>query len=457
MTRLLPPLLLAVHAWSASAAPLKATTDPPQVVLGKGLDVVTINVEGLSGEGKVYADASVGTVERVDPAGRGLKIRYRPPEQSYPQTLCLLLWREGGAVQAVRLPLLGRTRVPVKTRKHAVVRVRVAGEEFGPFPTGASGRVKVPVQVPPGAKMAMVEVTDNVGMQSVKRVAIRQPRYNQLALSISPRTIDSTSPARFRIGVAVADPDLVEREPVLEVEDRSLRLKPDGVGLWSAVWAPEPRPTGSVTIRASIPGDGRSVREASVDISAGEIHVSVRRVRPRPVVRPKESRLQGDLGVALGMTHSLGDMVAPRLGVELGIEYRLPTGLLGLRLFTGYGWATQVVVAEGGLGVADSIVMLIPVGAGLSYRAPLRYLTPYVMWGCMAQIVRTSTSAPYLEPERSRTDVAFGVLGLLGASRALGPGRLFVQLGYQWSRVENEDVEVLAGGVVLEGGYRLEL
>jgi hypothetical protein len=456
MTRLLI-LILHSWAWSASAAPLKVTTAPPEVVLGKGLDVVTVTVEGFPGKGKVFADASVGTVERVDPTDRGVKIRYRPPDESYPQTLCLLLWRDAGAVQVVRLPLLGRTQIPVKTRKQAVVRVRVAGKEFGPVTTGASGRVTVPVEVPPGARMATVEVTDKVGMQSTRQVAIRQPSYNQLALGVSPGTIDSTGPARFRISVAAADPDLVDKEPVLEVEGQPLKLEAGGPAVWSAVWAPAQRPTGSVTIRASIPDDPQSIREASVDIAAGKIRVLVRRVRARPPVLRESSRLQGDLGIALGMTHSLGDMVAPRMGVELGLEYELPIGLLGLRVFLGYGWASQVVVAEGGLGVADSIVMMIPVGGALSYRAPLRYLTPYVMWGCLAQIVRTSITAPYLEPERSRTDVAFGVLGLVGASRELGPGRLFVQLGYQWSRLENEDVEILAGGVVLEGGYRLEL
>jgi hypothetical protein len=36
----------------------------------------------------------------------------------------------------------------------------------------------------------------------------------------------------------------------------------------------------------------------------------------------------------------------------------------------------------------------------------------------------------------------------------VGPGLIFLESGYQWSRLENEDVELLAGGVLLEAGYR---
>jgi hypothetical protein len=332
----------------------------------------------------------------------------------------------------------------------------VADQEFGPVPTGASGRVTVPVLVGPGVGVATVEVTDKVGMQTQKKIPIAQPPYNQLALAISPRTVSQTSRPRFRITVAVADPDRVAQTPELSMDGEPIPLKKNGRGQWLGVWAPDHRLSSNISLLARLPGDEHSVREAELDISAGELQVRVHRARIRRAVRPT-SRWQGDIGVALGMTHNLGDLVTPRLGVEVGIEYRLPLGLVGARFFTSIGWSSQQVSSPSALDDADSSVVLIPVGLALSYRAPLRHLTPYVMWGCMAQIVRTTIKASYLKPELRRNDVAFGVLGLAGASRGLGPGRLFLQLGYQWSRVDNTDVVALAGGMVLEGGYRLEL
>ena len=104
---------------------------------------------------------------------------------------------------------------------------------------------------------------------------------------------------------------------------------------------------------------------------------------------------------------------------------------------------------------ASSTVVLIPVGALLTYRLPLK-VAPYAAVGVVAQIVRTDTEGE--DTDRwLRTDVVPGVLGMLGADLRLGPGAVFLQGGYQYGRLQNEDVDLLAGGVVLETGYRLEL
>jgi hypothetical protein len=443
----------------ASAAKLEVSTDPDPLTLGQARTMV-ITVKGLPGEGRVLGDANVGEVERIDPAGDTLRVAYRPPPQRYPQVLCLALWRDGDIdvpIHVVRLPLFGQTEIPVKTRAGATVRVMVLDREFGPVTSGARGRARVSVLVPPAAREARVEVTDKVGLQTERRVEIAHQPFNQIALAITPRTRNSSGAVRFRVTLAVADPQRVAEAPRLEIGGRQVKLDEQGDGKWSGYWAPSRRPDAArVPIRAYLPGAEASQRFAEMGISPASMTVQVRRVSP-PAPRRTDGRLQGDIGVVVGMTHNLGDLVAPYFGVEVGVEYRLPLGLVGVRLLAGYGWATQRVDAPLPLGEAQSTVMMVPVGGALSYRAPLRPLTPYVLWGCVAQIVRTTNHAPFLEPERSRTDVAFGVLGMAGASRPLGPGRLFLQLGYRWSELGNEDVEALAGGVVLEGGYRLEI
>lgn len=443
-------------------AELETTVTPDPIVLGRGT-AVTFTVKGLSGKGRVYGDVNVGSVEGIESVGETLRVHYRPPTASFPQMLCLVLWRDAGAdtrVHVIRAPLLGETRIPVQTQPGSVVKVVVGGQVFGPVQAGKHGAVSVPVLVAPGARQARVEVTDDAGASTERPVAISRVPFNQLAMAIAPRHSVASSNhrigdrPRMRVTVAVAVPH-DQRAPELRLGQQTIPLARVERGLWSGLWAPlQPPPPGKIPIRVHLPGHPESERHAELNRAGGGFDVRVLRVRPEPVL--SRDRLQADIGIGIGMAHNVGDLVAPRLGVEVGFEYRLPLGLIGLRLFTSFSWATQPIAAPGGLEDAEASVTLIPIGAAVSYRVLLPHLNPYVLWGCMAQIARTSTEAAYA-PERQRTDVAFGVLGLAGADRPLGPGRLFLQLGYQWSRVDNEEIKLLAGGVVLEGGYRLEL
>jgi hypothetical protein len=445
------------------AAELETTVTPDPIVLGRGTEV-TFTVKGISGKGRVYGDVNVGSVEGIETVGGTLRVHYRPPTASFPQVLCLALWRDTGAdarVHVIRVPLLGETRIPVKTRPGSVVKVVVGGQVFGPVQAGSHGAVSVPVLVAPGARQARVEVTDDTGLQTERQVAISRVPYNRLAMAITPKRAGGGDRPRMRVTVAVAVPN-DQRAPELQLGQEAIPLARLESGLWSGLWAPlRPPPPGKIPIRVHLPGHPESERHAELNRSRGGFDVSVLRVRPEPVL--SRDRLQADVGIGIGMAHNLGDLVTPRFGLEVGLEYRLPLGLIGLRLFTSFSWSTQQfswstlqTAAADELEDAEASVMLIPIGGAVSYRVILPYLNPYVLWGCMAQIVRTSIEASYT-PDRQRTDVVFGVLGLAGADRPLGPGRLFLQAGYQWSRVDNEEVVLLGGGVVLEGGYRLEL
>jgi hypothetical protein len=155
------------------------------------------------------------------------------------------------------------------------------------------------------------------------------------------------------------------------------------------------------------------------------------------------------------MVHNFGDMASPRFGVDLGLDYPLSIGRIGIRLFASFSWASQRIPGSNGLGDGESTIALVPIGGGITYRFPLP-LRPYVMIGLMAQIVRFSNTAEFTQ-ERLKHDLAPGFLGMIGADYRLGPGRLLLQLGYQWSRLESLDLTIQAGGLVLEGGYRLDL
>jgi hypothetical protein len=456
MSRGLLRLAALAAALAGAALPTRAQPiltpkiTPSPVVLGEA-STIQIKVKGLAGPGELHSDVNVGTVERIEEQGGEVLVNVNPPERGSPQILCLALWRGtgvGAKVHIIRVPMLGRTAVPIRTRKHATVRVLIGTREFGPVVSGSRGRVRIPVVVPPEAKQATVEVTGSRGLKSRRSIRIEPAAYNQLALAIVPAASGSSDP-RLRITVATAEGGT----PRVRIGDGELVLARQPGGTWSGIWSSRQAPRGRIPIRAWLPGRPSSVRLAEVGISSSKLTVNV--IRVKALTKRSPGRLRGDLGLLVGMVHNLGDMASPRLGVDLGLDYPLPVGRIGVRLFASFSWASQQIPGSSGLADGESSIALVPIGAGITYRLPLP-LRPYVMVGLMAQIVRFSNTAEFTQ-ERLKHEVAPGFLGLIGAEYRLGPGRALLQVGYQWSRVENLDLTLQAGGLVLEGGYRLDL
>jgi len=260
----------------------------------------------------------------------------------------------------------------------------------------------------------------------------------------------------FRVAVATAD---AKGSPRLEVEGTALELRPAGLGLWLADWDPPRTPTARlVRLRAWLADDPQWSKQIELDIPAHAPPVVAEPKRTRAAtVASRPRRLQGVAGVGVGMLHNTGALLAPRLTAELGLDFRLPKGWLGVRAIVGASWASQQIDGPEGLAGGDSSVLLLPVGAGLCYRLPFSLLTPYVLAGLGAQLVRTVASAAALEEDQQDSDWVLAALGLVGAERSLGPGLVFLQAGFQWGQVDSPTVKMLAGGVVLEAGYRFRL
>jgi hypothetical protein len=334
-----------------------------------------------------------------------------------------------------------------------MVKILIGDRVFGPVNSGPRGQARVPVVVPPNVTVAAVEVTDRANLKSRKRIQINQPTYNELVMAINPLSSGSSVP-RFRVTVGTSSS--YQGEPRVQVGSLRLKMTRLEAGGWSGLWAPARRPpVGRIQIRAWLPGRSKSVRMAEMGISPVSFSVNIVRVKARGEQR-RESRFRGQIGVLVGMVHNLGEVLSPRFVVDLGVDYPVGPGRLGLRLFAGFSWASQRIEAADGLLPGESSVALIPIGGGLTYRFPLRYLTPYLFAGGLAQIVRTSNRADYAQ-ESLRHDVVAGAIGLLGSDWQVGPGRLLVQAGYQWSRIDEIEVKLQAGGLVVEGGYRLDL
>jgi len=447
MTHTVVPVVLLALALPASARRPRVTTRPSPVVLGETA-AVEIRVGGMPGTGPVRAAVNVGSIDAIEPTVDGALLRYAPPANRAPQVLALLFWREsaGSEVHLQRIALSGQAVIPIRTRRHSQVRVVVGKRRYGPLHTSRQGRAEVEVTVAPGIREAEVEVVDTVGMRSLKTIAIEQAEYPRVSLALL-----AEGPDRLRVVVGAAEPGL---EPRLELDGAPLSLHRRGPLLWEARRSVNPGELARA--RAWLPG-GEAVASTAELLMAGDATPAVVVKRPAGGPAPAPRRVQGVAGLSVGLLHNTGALVSPRIAVEVGLDLRLPLGWIGLRGIVGASWASQSIAASGGLEGGESTVLLLPLGGGLCYRLPLPPLTPYVLVGAQAQMVRTVSTTPLSEGEQRSVEWGPALLALAGAERELGPGLLFFQAGFLWGRVDSAAVEMLAGGVVLEAGYRFRL
>ncbi len=108
------------------------------------------------------------------------------------------------------------------------------------------------------------------------------------------------------------------------------------------------------------------------------------------------------------------------------------------------------------LAASRTSVLLVPLAVGLSYRLAFGRLSPYLAASFVAGLVRSSG-----EGEQSgrftRTDLVPGFRATIGGELGLGPGGVFLQLGYEHGRLEVPELEGRVGRILAELGYRLRL
>jgi hypothetical protein len=287
---------------------------------------------------------------------------------------------------------------------------------------------------------------------------VRRPRYPELALALHPARSSRARPV-FEIALAAAE--ATGGRPVVELAPPGaaplrLPLSLGASGAWQARWAPDPIPAaGRFALRAWLEG----AEQATLSLAAGEILPQP--VERPPVVRalppaPAARRLLGRVALAAGMVYNFGELTSPRFSLEAGGDYPLGPGRIGLKVAAGLAWSRHEVPVPRAGEPARLGLLLVPLEVGLGYRLPLGRLAPYLGAGFVAQLVRTSG-----EGEASgrfvRTDVVPGIRATLGCELALGRGGPFAQLGYEWGKLAVPEVEGLAGGLLVELGYRLRI
>jgi hypothetical protein len=166
-------------------------------------------------------------------------------------------------------------------------------------------------------------------------------------------------------------------------------------------------------------------------------------------IRPDPGRLL--VGARGGLTHSLGDLIGPRGGLDVLAPLQLGGAFLAVGASVTVGHAAQDIAGEGTLRTRSE-ALFAPVALRGSYELLAnRSFSLHVGAGALAAYAAFKTS--YTQAETWQ----WGLGGLAFASGwlHLGPGHAFADLSISLAPVRTEDNLIELGGVGLEVGYRV--
>lgn len=178
------------------------------------------------------------------------------------------------------------------------------------------------------------------------------------------------------------------------------------------------------------------------------------------------------LGVGLGIAHA-GLGVGPELMLEAGARFKLSYGSLAVHLRGGYQRYTGAgdgempceedtegpcVASDEGAYSWSLVEHAGRLSLPLTYRIlpEERRITPYVTVAPGLYMLRSIASSYGLE--NKQFSAKFGIAAALGGQVRLGPGGLFLEAGYQWSKLDHRITgDSSVGAVRIVIGYRVQL
>jgi hypothetical protein len=259
------PLFLAVLAVLpgvvAAAAP-EVRVASERVVLGQETGV-ELEVRVPEGTGPVRAAASSGSfAQPVVEGGPVRKFQWTAPEVRHPLLAVLVFWVEEPSEQpevaVVRIPLFGRTKLPVTTDPGAEVVIEVGETRFGPVKADRRGKAQVPVEVPPGVRQARVLAARD-SLKTDRLIKIDVPDHRPLVALLGPEPL----PHSGGWLVVAGEEQLSAAELELAVNGARLEEQPGALPRYRVIPAPGAR---TVSVEARRRGAKDTARaQASVE------------------------------------------------------------------------------------------------------------------------------------------------------------------------------------------------
>lgn len=221
---------LSILPGAAAAAAPEVRATPERVVLGQDTGVA-LEVHVAEGTGPVRASASSGRfAQAVVEGGPVRTFQWTPPEVRYPLLAVLVFSvdrpRGPPEVTVVRVPLFGRTNLPVTTDPGAEVIIELSGARFGPVKANRRGKAQVPVEVPPGVRQARVLATRGA-LKTDRMTKIDVPDFRPLVTALGPEPLPRAGGWLVVAGeetLSAADVDLTSEGLRLEAQPGPLLL-----------------------------------------------------------------------------------------------------------------------------------------------------------------------------------------------------------------------------------------
>ncbi|MBX5482073.1 MAG: hypothetical protein IRZ16_09595 [Myxococcaceae bacterium] len=425
-------LLLCAVPQTAVAAP-RVVADTSRVVLGE-TDAVVLRV--IAG-GTLSASVSSGSIAEAARRGDQHTFRWTPPPLRFPATALLAFWESDAAtpdVTVFTLPLWGRTTLDMDTEPGADVRVQVGESTFGPVKANAKGRVRVPIEVPPGVRTAKV-IAVAKGQQTSRTVPLDVPRTTPFVVAVGPDPLPggggwlavlSTGEVSARTFTARA---VGARLSELDRDDRR------------ATWTLTP--TGSAGSPIEVTIDGPGLERRVLSLAVGERVNSPPAESQVPIV--PHALLGGFFagGANTGFAAEVGAEVRPA-AVPSWLSVGLDVGVRSASLRTSLN----------GLGSVHSSVLAFPIGPFA--RARLYAKAPFAIdlrAGLAALPFRHSFTAAFEQPWVE------GGVGLEAAAGPevlyrLGPMELALDVRGAWTVARTAHLVAHPGGLLLTAGAR---
>lgn len=451
---LLSLAVLVLPRLAAAAAP-EVQAEPARVLLGRDTGV-KLEVRVPEEAGPVHAAASSGSFARpVVEDGPVRVFQWTPPEVRYPLAAILVFWVEGQKgppeVAVVRVPLLGRTTLPITTDPGAEVVIEIAEARFGPVKANRRGKAQVPVEVPPGVKEARVLATRGT-LKTDRRVPLEVPPHQPLVAVLPEDPLP-----RSGGWLVVAGEGGVEAS-ALELTAAGARVKPERGSPGRYRVLPE-KGAQQVSVEVRRRGAADSARakasiapEAPVALVAPVAPVDeqiVAPVHPAPVHRGFAVHLLAGGFFAGGANR--GPSAA------LGVSHPLPVwnGRLAAELEIGLRRAALEARLEG-YGTLRSSVLAGPILA--SARLGLLERSAFTLYGRAGLGLLPFQHAISSDFQPSFDESKLGLMAFAAAQGAYRFGRVsaLVELRAEYGPAHTEQLDAQLGGIGATIGVRYE-
>lgn len=429
-------ILLLLTATAASAAP-RVTADRDRVVLGDQAEV-TLRVESAV---PLRSSASSGQLQCISSSGGEQVFRWTAPDLRYPTHAVLLFWEAASPmpdVAAVDLQLLGRTVIEMDTEPFASVSVRVGGETFGPVKANAHGRVKVPVEVPPGVRSAEAIAVAR-GQRTSRTVPLEVPKTTPFAIAAGPLTLREGEHGWL---LAASSPDASASN--LKAHAEGARIESASHSEGREVWTVAPQ-TGASSVQLTVGAAGAGGERHTIALGAAAAQevtvpssIAVSRVTPQ---------------LLAGVFYGGGANVGPMLELSAGMKLSVFPNWLTVELATGARRATLSGNPDG-LGGSTSTLWAVPLELGA--RGRVLRADPFALdlrAGAGPLFFRHSFDASF-QPAFTESGVGFEAFGGAEGAWRLGPVEALLEVRGSFARVRTPHLIAHPGGLGVMVGAR---